>query len=47
VKRVGEFAEVTRVMAAAMTRGAKFDTYQKGRPALLSGDIESCLNYGH
>jgi len=39
VKRVEEFAEVTRVMAATITRGAKFNTYQKGRPALLAGEF--------
>jgi len=39
VKRVGEFAEVTRVMAAAMTRSVKFDTYHKGRSALLAGEF--------
>jgi len=36
---VEEFAEVTRVMAAAMTRGAQFDICHKGRPALLAGEL--------
>ena len=35
---MGEFAEVTRVMAAAMTRGAQIDVRHKGRPALLAGE---------
>jgi hypothetical protein len=36
---MGEFAEVTRVMAAAMTRDAPFEVCHKGRPALLAGEL--------
>lgn len=43
MKRVGEFAEVVRVMAAAMTRGAEFDVCHKSRPVY----IDSRLNYVH
>jgi hypothetical protein len=36
---VGEFAEVTRVMAAATTRGSQFGVRHKGRAALLAGEL--------
>jgi hypothetical protein len=36
---VGEFAEVTRVTAAARTRGAQSDICHKGLPALLAGEL--------
>jgi len=36
VKRMGEFAEVTRVMAAAMTRDAQFDNMSEGPSSTIS-----------